>query len=81
MKKYDRLIEELAELENAQWKYWRKSIENKFRVPHHKNLDVKYSELSESDKELDRIWAKKAILVIIRHLHRISDESDFECQQ
>jgi len=57
------LLEPLAELEHKQWQSWAK-IEN----PEHPLINVPYSKLTEEQKELDRIWARKIIDLIFKKL-------------
>ena len=77
MKKHDILLESLAALEHEQWRHWRGNIEKKFRIPHSKSLEKTYEQLTENEKEMDRIFARKTIRLIIANLHRIIDESDY----
>lgn len=65
-------VEILANLEHEQWMEWAKTImiseaitmERKERwwkcIKH-------YSELSEKEKELDRIWAQKSLAALLEH--------------
>lgn len=67
--KEDKLIENLAELEHEQWMDWAKSIiktENisKERVKRWKTLFIKFKNLSEEMKNLDREWAKKVLKIL-----------------
>lgn len=70
------LLEELAKLEHEQWIYYSKDVANK--ISNASSLEllkndttkkwpakwIPYSLLSESDKDLDRIWAKKVLEVL-----------------
>ena len=51
------LIEKLAEVEHYQWMHWRKYIEVKHNLPKSECLKP-YEELTEDEKEEDRIWAR-----------------------
>ena len=59
------MIEDLAELEHQQWCHWTNyfldSMENGFSdfEKWRKQAKTKYRDLSEEDKEKDRIWARK----------------------
>jgi len=63
------LLETLADLEHKQWIHWTKYF---LRHHHYKNFrkrwkkqtETSYLELSEKEKEPDRVWAKKVIQVI-----------------
>lgn len=62
----DELIEALAELEHEQWVEWSKDIAKKEsisseRLKRWESCWKPYAELSEEMKELDRIWARKAL--------------------
>lgn len=64
----DRIYEKLAELEHEQWAHWTKYMldnltpENITRWK--KQIETPYAELTEKEKESDRVWAKKVIEVI-----------------
>lgn len=65
------LLEELAELEHRQWVAWSQNIAaNEIvsveRLLRWQSLWVPYSQLSESDKESDRSWAREVIAIIER---------------
>jgi hypothetical protein len=63
------ILERLAELEHKQWVKWSQnivsteniSIERKFRWV---KLWKPYSELTEEEKEQDRVWARKVLGVL-----------------
>jgi len=62
-------VERLAELEHEQWIAWSKSLVEKEklsvqRVERWKNLWIPYDQLPEEEKEHDRKWAKKVILIL-----------------
>jgi hypothetical protein len=71
------LLEKLSELEHNQWVFYSKSVANTIRsvrsiddldktiIKWHKNW-VPYSQLSEKEKDKDRIWARKALGIIRR---------------
>ena len=62
------LLEKLAELEHKQWETWTQymldhdTIVNRMRWQRQSLTD--YRELSEEDKEKDRIWARKILQVL-----------------
>lgn len=61
-------IEEIAKLEHEQWISWSKTIaqtENisDERLKRWKKLWIPYSELCEEEKEQDRVWARKKVLI------------------
>jgi len=65
------LLEELAELEHKQWISWSQNIAandivSVERLMRWQSLWVPYSQLSEADKELDRMWAREVIAIIDR---------------
>ncbi|MCW6160054.1 MAG: hypothetical protein LVQ95_03140 [Candidatus Micrarchaeales archaeon] len=66
----DELLEALSELEHKQWEHWsrivakRKGFEKE--VAHWKSEWVPYKELTEAQKEMDRIWARKVISLLKR---------------
>lgn len=65
------LVDELADDEHEQWRYWINWIINNHGeelpselVEKWEENDVDYSELSEELKEKDRKWARKAVETI-----------------
>jgi len=63
------LIEELAALEHEQWSAWASSlIQNetlsRSRVDRWGRLLVPYGQLTDEEKEQDRIWARKALAIL-----------------
>lgn len=62
------LIEKLSELEHEQWMRWsqaiasRESISNE-RFERWKLLWKEYKELTEEEKEQDRVWARKVLWI------------------
>jgi len=71
--------EKLAELEHIQWSSWAKDIiefyeenglkelEKRFRK-WKKQIKTRYNDLSEKEKDLDRIWANKIIELIKKEI-------------
>ena len=63
----EKLLEKIANLEHEQWIFWAKSLIktekrlNEDRVFRWESLFVPYSELTESMKESDRVWARKVL--------------------
>jgi len=62
----EEIIEKIADLEHQQWAHWTKYMldnltdENIARWK--KQIETPYSDLTEKEKESDRIWARKAYL-------------------
>jgi len=68
-KKNSVLLEKLAEAEHVQWMAWSKAIDKKFTLPNEvrdrwKKCWVTYSKLSEKDKDLNRIWARRSLYLL-----------------
>jgi len=60
------LIEDLANLEHIQWIEWSKNLAKRehlseMRLARWKRLWIPYKDLSEEEKEQDRIWARKVL--------------------
>jgi hypothetical protein len=65
----DELLEVLSELEHIQWGQWSKSLTeteklSPERVSRWEKLWIPYGDLSEEDKDFDRIWAMETIRVL-----------------
>jgi len=63
---YEEMIEVLADLEHRQWVKWSKSLANTEtlspeRLQRWKKLWVSYNQLSEDEKDQDRVWARKVL--------------------
>jgi len=58
------LLEALSELEHEQWRVWRSDVERRFGLPHSESLDKGYSELSEAEKEEDRVFARRVLALL-----------------
>jgi hypothetical protein len=60
------LREELAALEHEQWAHWTKYMLDNLTEENiarwRKQIDTPYSELSEKEKDSDRVWADKVIV-------------------
>ena len=61
--------EQLAELEHQQWVDWSKTIAHNEnlspeRLKRWQKLWVPYSELTEDQKDQDRVWANKVIKIV-----------------
>ncbi len=61
--------EKLAELEHKQWVDWSKTIAHNENISSERlkrwmELWVPYSELSEEQKNQDRVWADKVIEIV-----------------
>ena len=68
---YEDMIEVLAELEHKQWVYWSKTLAKSGEVPverytRWKRLWKPYTNLTENEKEQDRIWAKKVLDALLK---------------
>lgn len=62
------LLEKLAEIEHEQWMHWANSVKGEVspeRAKRWESYMKPYSELSEEVKDMDRKWAKKALISII----------------
>ncbi len=69
MDEIDSKIEELAELEHKQWYDWSMSLAqdeplSEVRLKRWEKLWKPYAELTEEEKEQDRIWARKVLNII-----------------
>lgn len=69
-------IEELANLEHRQWQHWtsyflRFHHYSNFRKRWKKQLRQDYKDLTEKEKESDRVWAKKVIKLIDDKVKRL----------
>ena len=78
----DKLLEALADLEHKQWAHWTKYMlenllgynensANQFARKCFNQINTPYSELTETEKESDREWARKT-LETIHGEHRIT---------
>jgi hypothetical protein len=73
-KRKTELLEILAELEHEQWKEWSMSLvdheENlsKTRVDRWMKLWRPYNELTEQEKDQDRVYAEKVLWAVKKHL-------------
>lgn len=69
------LLDKLAELEHKQWLFWSQKLvqtENISleRLKRWKELWVSYDDLSQDQKEQDRIWAKHALDMMIKKIEK-----------
>jgi len=66
--RYDFLIEELARLEHEQWIHWTKyfleNLTDKNIRRWKRQIKMPYEKLSETEKQSDREWARKAYSVL-----------------
>lgn len=70
--KMNNLLEKLAKLEHEQWQSWVKYISEHYQTlsvntllaQWGKNYLTEYKDLSEEEKEKDRVWAKKVLKII-----------------
>lgn len=74
----EKLIEKIAALEHEQWAHWVSHMLGNMthaNVEHWKELlKTPYDELTEEQKEKDRLWAQKAIDVFIGHIAEVIEE-------
>jgi len=70
------LLEALAELEHDQWAHWTKHFLGNLTPENierwRRQAETPYSELSESEKDADRVWARHAIRIFSRRQHGLS---------
>ena len=62
------ILEDLAEIEHEQWMQWANSVKGEVSPERAKRWEgymKPYSELSEEAKDMDRKWAKKALISLI----------------
>ena len=68
----DPLIEALAAIEHEQWSQWAQAmlsgITASDRRRWRRQVATPYSDLSESEKEQDRIFARRVLAEVARHL-------------
>jgi hypothetical protein len=63
------LLEKLAALEHWQWASWTRYFLQGKHTPEDlhrwiKQMDMKYEDLSEKEKDNDRFWARKVLEII-----------------
>jgi len=71
------LLEKLAALEHEQWIQWSQAIAahediSNERLKRWKSLWKPYDELTEGDKEMDRVWASKAVAKMIEFMESLT---------
>jgi len=76
-----KILEKLAELEHEQWIAWSKAIapeiDGRYYQKHlqrWKRLWVPYSELNESVKEQDRVWARKVLEIVDEEIGKVAQK-------
>jgi hypothetical protein len=66
----DTMLEELAALEHEQWSHWTRHLLDNLSPENierwRQQIKTPYRELSEAEKEKDRIWARKVLATIER---------------
>lgn len=75
------LLEDLAALEHKQWAHWTEYMLNRIEGIEKANLNpkqqiedwrrqikTKYQDLTEKEKDSDRVWARKTIEIILKHI-------------
>lgn len=75
----ERFREQLAELEHVQWIAWSKELAsseqiNPLRKARWETLWVPYSELTEEQKDQDRVWADKALAFLAAELEAARED-------
>ena len=75
IKDFFELREELAKLEHEQWAHWMKYVLGMDYKTIYKNVrkwnnqaNTDYKDLSEKEKQSDRVWADKVLLIIEKRL-------------
>lgn len=75
-KRETELIDGLAALEHKQWMWWTRALIasgekiSKTRTARWTRLWCPYNELPESQKEMDRIWARKVLKIVEKAMKR-----------
>ena len=66
-KKEDALVEGIAPFEHEQWAHWTKYMLDNLTDENikrwRKQIETKYEDLSEEEKESDRVWARKLLAI------------------
>ena len=66
------LREELADLEHQQWSHWTKYMLNNLTSENIKRwerqIETSYNQLSEKEKESDRKWANKVLVLMKKEI-------------
>lgn len=75
-KKYSKkLIDLLANLEHEQWSHWMnyfyKNDTSENRDIWNRQIKTPFSKLSEKEKDSDREWAKKVLMIIYANLDKL----------
>lgn len=75
-KRYNKkLLDLLANLEHDQWSHWidyfYKNDTSKNRDRWNKQMKTSYYELSEKERESDKEWANKVLMIIYAHLDKL----------
>ena len=75
MKENKKLIDLLANLEHEQWSHWMtyfyKNDTSTNRDRWNKQMKTSYFKLSEKEKESDRKWARKVLMIIDDYLDEL----------
>lgn len=68
MSRQSEIIEALAELEHDQWAHWTRYMLDNMSPDNVRRwrtqIKTLYSELSDQEKEHDRVWARKALTIM-----------------
>jgi len=81
MKIKKKVLEELSDLEHAQWMSWAKDIAKTEKITPERlkrwkeDMFIPYSELSEEDKDKDREIAMMVLRLILKHYELTPKES------
>jgi len=72
------IVEKLAALEHEQWAHWTEYMLNNLHDENiakwKRQIKTPYSDLSEEEKDSDRVWARKVAKVTIEHYIAIGEE-------
>ena len=67
----EKLIEELSDLEHKQWGHWTKYMLDNLTEENKKNwkrqINTKYIDLSEEQKDMNREWAEKVLKIVLKY--------------
>jgi hypothetical protein len=68
--KNKKLLEQLAELEHQQWVHWTHymltHLTEANKLKWYNEIYIKYGDLTEKQKESDRIWARKVLAILYK---------------
>jgi len=65
------IIEELADIEHRQWAHWTKYMLDNLTDENierwRRQIDTPYAELTDKEKDSDRVWACKVLAVVNKY--------------